>query len=195
LNEEGGDRMKKIYYIPLLLFLFFSFSSCTIAPKEPEEKDPTEEIAEQEPADEDTEEQPADENNGEQPADEDHEGQPIEDIDDEQPVDDIDEDQPEEPRQYISLQLVEISEDMVGIDLTNTVPVRGVQFDIEGVQIIDVITTSRSDDFIASFNQGNGTVIMVSFSGDEIPPGQGRIAEILFDGKGLARLSEIVIAD
>ena len=178
--------MKKIYYIPLLLFLFFSFSSCTISPEEPEGKDPTEEIAE---------EQPADENNGEQPADEDHEGQPIEDIDDEQPVDDIDEDQPEEPRQYISLQLVEISEDMVGIDLTNTVPVRGVQFDIEGVQIIDVITTSRSDDFIASFNEGNGRVLIVSFSGNEISPGKGRIAEILFDGKDLARLSEIVIGE
>ena len=178
--------MKKIYYIPLLLFLFFSFSSCTISPEEPEGKDPTEEIAEEQPADEDTGEEPADENTGEEPADE-NTG--------EEPVDDIDEDQPEEPRQYISLQLVEISEDMVGIDLTNTVPVRGVQFDIEGVQIIDVITTSRSDDFIASFNEENGRVLIVSFSGDEISPGKGRIADILFDGKGLARLSEIVIAD
>jgi len=169
--------MKKIYYIPLLLFLFFSFLSCTLSPEEPEGKDPVEEIGE------------------EQPADEIDVDQPPEEIGEEPPEDDIDKDQPEEPRQYISLQLVEISEDMVGIDLTNTVPVRGVQFDIEGVQIIDISTTSRSDDFIASFNQGNGTVIIVSFAGNEIAPGKGTIAEILFDGNGLARLSEIVIAD
>jgi hypothetical protein len=176
--------MKKLYYIPLLVFLFFSFLSCTISPEEPEGQDPTEEIGE---------EQPADDIDGEQPLEDIDEEPAVEDIDAEQPADEIDEDQPEEPRQDISLQLVEISEDMVGIDLTNPVPVRGVQFMIEGVEIIDVLTTSRSDDFIASFNEENGKVLMVSFSGDEIAPGEGRIAEILFDGSGLARLSEIVI--
>ena len=189
---------------PLLLFLFFSFLSCTIAPKEPEGKDPTEEIGEQQPADEDKEgqpiedideEQPVEDIDEEQPVDDIDEEQPVDDIDEEQPVDDIDGDQPEEPRQDISLQLVGISDDMVGIDLTNTVPVRGVQFDIEGVEIIDITTTSRSDGFIAKFNEENGRVLMVSFSGDEISPGEGHIAEILFDGKGDARLSEIVIAE
>lgn len=160
--------MKTIYYIPVLLFLCFSFLSCTIVPEEPAEKDPVEEIGE---------EQPVDENNGEQP------------------VDEIDEDQPEEPQQDISLQLVDIAEDMVGIDLTNTVPVRGVQFTIEGVELADVLTTSRSEDFMVSFNEENGRVLIVSLAGDEIAPGEGLIAEILFDGSGPARLSEIVIAE
>ena len=178
--------MKKIYYIPLLLFLFFSFLSCTLSPEEPEGKDPVEEIGE------------------EQPADEIDVDQPPEEIGEEPPEDDIDKDQPEEPQQpqepqqpeqNISLQLVDIAEDMVGIDLMNTVPVRGVQFTIEGVAIADVLTTSRSEDFMASFNEENGKVLIVSLAGDEIVPGEGLIAEILYDGNGLARLSEIVIAD
>ena len=169
--------MKKRYYIPLLLFLCFSFLSCTIVPEEPAGKDPVEEIGE---------EQPVDENNGERPAD---------GIDEEQPADEIDEDQPEEPQKDISLQLVDIAEDMVGIDLTNTVPVRGVQFTIEGVELADVLTTSRSEDFMASFNEENGKVLIVSLAGDEIAPGEGLIAEILFDGDSRARLSEIVIVE
>ena len=178
--------MKKIYYIPLLLFLFFSFLSCTLSPEEPEGKDPVEEIGE------------------EQPADEIDVDQPPEEIGEEPPEDDIDKDQPEEPQQpqepqqpeqNISLQLVDIAEDMVGIDLMNTVPVRGVQFTIEGVAIADVLTTSRSEDFMASFNEESGKVLIVSLAGDEIVPGEGLIAEILFDGNGLARLSEIVIAE
>ena len=71
--------MKKIYYIPLLLFLFFSFLSCTLSPEEPEGKDPVEEIGE------------------EQPADEIDVDQPPEEIGEEPPEDDIDKDQPEEP--------------------------------------------------------------------------------------------------
>ena len=174
--------MKKIYYIPLLLFLFFSFLSCTLSPEEPEGKDPVEEIGE------------------EQPADEIDVDQPPEEIGEEPPEDDIDKDQPEEPpqpqpQQDISLQLVDIAEDMVGIDLMNTVPVRGVQFTIEGVAIADVLTTSRSEDFMASFNEESGRVLIVSLAGDEILPGGGLIAEILFDGNGLARLSEIIIAE
>ena len=178
--------MKKIYYIPLLLFLFFSFLSCTISPEEPEGKDPVEEIGE------------------EQPADEIDVDQPPEEIGEEPPEDDIDKDQPEEPQQpqepqqpeqNISLQLVDIAEDMVGIELMNTVPVRGVQFTIEGVAIADVLTTSRSEDFMASFNEESGRVLIVSLAGDEILPGGGLIAEILFDGNGLARLSEIIIAE
>ena len=39
--------MKKIYYIPLLLFLCFSFFGCTIIPEEPAGKDPVDEIGEE----------------------------------------------------------------------------------------------------------------------------------------------------
>lgn len=187
--------MKKIYYIPVLLFLFFSFLSCTISPEEPKGKDPVDEIGQEPPADEIDEDQPPEEIGDEPPEDEIDEDQPPEEIDDEPPADEIDEDQPEEPQPDISLQLVDIGEDMAGIDLTNTVPVRGVQFTIEGVAIADVLTTSRSEEFMASFNEENGKVLVVSLSGDEIAPGEGLIAEILFDGNGLARLSEIVIAE
>ena len=170
--------MKKLYYIPILVFLFFSFLSCTISPEEPEGKDPVEEIG------------------GEPPVDEIDVEEPPEEIDQEPPADEIDEDEPEEEQQQdISLQLVDIAEDMVGIDLTNTVPVRGVQFTIEGVVITDVLTTSRSEDFMASFNEENGRVLIVSLAGHEIVPGEGLIAEILIDGNGPARLSEIVIAE
>ena len=178
--------MKKIYYIPLLLFLFFSFLSCTLSPEEPEVKDPVEEIGEEKPADEiDVDQQP--EEIGEEP--------PEDDIDKDQPEEPQQPQEPQQPEQNISLQLVDIAEDMVGIDLMNTVPVRGVQFTIEGVAIADVLTTSRSEDFMASFNEESGRVLIVSLAGDEILPGGGLIAEILFDGNGLARLSEIVIAE
>jgi len=169
--------MQRLYYIPLLLLLVWSFSNCTIIPDEPEGNNPVEEIGEEPPADDiDVEEPPED--TGEEP-----------------PADDIDEDQPEEPQQEISLQLVTIAEDMASIDLTNTVPVRGVQFTIEGVEIADVLTTSRSEDFMASFNEENGRVLIVSLAGDEIAPGEGPIAEVLFDGNGSAHLSEVVIAE
>ena len=169
--------MQGLYYIPLLLLLVFSFSSCTIVPDEPEANNPVEEIGEEPPAgDDDLKEPPED--TGEEP-----------------PADDIDEDQPEEPQQELYLQLVTIAEDMAGIDLTNTVPVRGVQFTIEGVEIADVLTTSRSEDFMASFNEENGGIIIVSLAGGEIAPGEGLIAEVLFDGNGPARLSEIIIAE
>ena len=169
--------MQRLYYIPLLLLLVFSLSSCTIVPDEPEGNNPVEEIGEEPPADDiDVEEPP-------------------EDAGKEPPADDIDEDQPEEPQENISLQLVAIEEDMAGIDLTNTVPVRGVQFTIEGVEIADVRTTSRSENFMANYNEENGRVIILSLGGDEIAPGEGFIVEILYDGDGVARLSEIVIAE
>lgn len=166
--------MRVRYYIPLLALLFFSVTSCTVVPEEPIGNDQVEEREG---------EQPGDENNGEVPGD---------GTGEEQPGDD---DQSEEPQQDASLQLVALSEDMAGIDLTNTFPVRGVQFTIQGVALADVLTTSRSEDFLASFNQENGRVLIVSLDGDEIPPGEGLIAEILFDGDGPARLSEIVIAE
>jgi hypothetical protein len=45
------------------------------------------------------------------------------------------------------------------------------------------------------FKEENGKVIMISLSGNTLSPGEGLIAEILFNGSGLARLPEIVIAE
>ena len=102
--------------------------------------------------------------------------------------------EPEEPRQDAILNLVEVRENMFGIDLKNTVSVRGMQFTLEGVTITEVRTTNRSEGFFASFNKENGKVIMASLSGDEIPPGKGLIAEIVCDTSGSARLTEVKIA-
>jgi hypothetical protein len=104
------------------------------------------------------------------------------------------EQQSEEPRQDAILKLVEVTENMFGIDLKNNVSVRGVQFTLEGVTIIEVRITNRSEGFFASFNKENGKVIMASLSGDEMPPGKGLIAEIVCDKSGYARLSEVKIA-
>jgi len=106
------------------------------------------------------------------------------------------EDVPEEPGEYATITLLEVSGDTLGIDLTNDVPIRGVQFALEGPEIIDVLTTSRTEEFSPSFNAENGTVILVSLSGDEIAAGKGLIAEILYDDDGdSASLSEIKIVE
>jgi hypothetical protein len=104
---------------------------------------------------------------------------------------------PEEPVEYAILTLLEVSGNTLGIDLTNDVPVRGVQFTLEGVEIIDVLTTSRTEGFSPSFNEENGRVVLLSLSGDGIAAGNGLIAEILYDddGGGSASLSEIKIVE
>ena len=91
------------------------------------------------------------------------------------------EDTPEEPSEDAILKLVEVSGNILGIDLTNDVPVRGVQFTLEGPEITDVLTTSRTEGFFAQFNKENGKVIMLSLVGDSINPGMGPIAEIVCD--------------
>ena len=128
--------MKRLYFIPLLLYLFFSVLGCM---------NPPEDIL------------------------------------------------PEEPGGDEILKLVDVSGNILGIDLTNDVPVRGAQFTLGGVEINEVRTTSRTEGFSASFNEENGTVILVSLSGDKIAAGKGLIAEILHDNGGSASLSEIKI--
>ena len=93
-----------------------------------------------------------------------------------------------------TLKIVAGSGNVLGIDLTNNVPIGGVQFTIEGVKLTDVRTTSRTAGFLAEFNNESGMVIMVSTSGDKIAPGTGLIAEIISDKGGSANLSGIQIA-
>ena len=101
---------------------------------------------------------------------------------------------PEEPSEDATLTIVEVSGNILGIDLTNDVPVKGVQFTLEGPKITEVRTTSRTEGFAPSFNEENGRVILLSLSGGEITMGKGLIAEILCDNGGSASLSEIMIA-
>jgi hypothetical protein len=92
-----------------------------------------------------------------------------------------------------TLKIVAGSGNTVGVDLTNKVPVKGVQFTIEGVKVTEVRTTSRAEGFLAEFNEKNGRVILLSFSGNKIDQGTGPIAEIICDEGASARLSGIKI--
>jgi len=92
------------------------------------------------------------------------------------------------------LRIVADSGNVLDIDLTNNVPVRGVQFTIEGVKMTEVRTTSRTAGFLADFNKESGIVVMLSTSGDKIAPGTGPIAEVIYDNCGSARLSGIKIS-
>lgn len=92
-----------------------------------------------------------------------------------------------------TLKIVAGSDNAVGVDLTNKVPVKGVQFTIEGVKVNDVRTTSRTEGFLAEFNKENGKVILLSISGNKIDQGTGPILEIVCDKADSASLSGIKI--
>ena len=66
------------------------------------------------------------------------------------------------------------------INLINMTPVRGIQFTVKGVKLTEVRTTPRTKGFFSKFNEQNGIVIIASFSPDEIAPGEGIIAEIIY---------------
>ena len=80
------------------------------------------------------------------------------------------------------------------IDLINSVPVRGIQFTVEGVKMTEARTTDRTKGFLAKFNAVNGVVIMVSTSNDSISPGKGAILEVICDKPDAARLTGVKIA-
>jgi len=94
-----------------------------------------------------------------------------------------------------TLKIVASSGNVFGIDLTNKIPVRGVQFTVEKAKITEVRTTSRTAGFLAEFNKESGIVIMVSAVGNTIAAGTGFIAEIVCDkGDAAVVLSDIKIA-
>ncbi len=93
-----------------------------------------------------------------------------------------------------TLNLVPISDNTVGIDLTNSVSVKGLQFTITGAKINQASITSRTQEFLVEFNKDNGKVILLSFSGKTIAPGTGTIAKIICDGGGSASITDIKIA-
>lgn len=94
-----------------------------------------------------------------------------------------------------TLTIAPASGTKAGIDLTNTVPVRGMQFTISGVKLTEVRATSRTAGFLVKFNEENGKVMIVSVSEDEIAPGTGGIAELIYqEAKGAkVSVSEIKI--
>ena len=89
-----------------------------------------------------------------------------------------------------TLSLKVASEGGVNLELNNDVPVRAVQFTIEGAQPTEVHTTSRTEGFLAQVNEKNGMVVLVSISGKTIAPGTGPIAEVVCKKGRSAHLSD-----
>ncbi|MBW1825258.1 MAG: HEAT repeat domain-containing protein [Deltaproteobacteria bacterium] len=81
------------------------------------------------------------------------------------------------------------------VELNNIVPVKGVQFTLDGAQPTEIRTTSRTKGFFAQFNKDNGKVILVSLSGNTIAPGTGPIAEIVCNNNDSVSLSGIKIVE
>jgi hypothetical protein len=100
---------------------------------------------------------------------------------------------PESEKQAI-LNIKAGSGNKLNVDLTNTVPVRGMQFTLSGVKITEVRTTERAAGFLAKFNEENGMVILISTAEARITPGEGPIAEVICDKLDSASLSGIKIA-
>ncbi len=99
-----------------------------------------------------------------------------------------------QPEKKATLDLKVSSEKTVAVELINSVPVRGVQFIVSGINITEVRATNRTTGFLAKFNEKNGAVIVISTSEERIAPGKGSIAEIVCDKPGSAKLSEVRMA-
>lgn len=90
-----------------------------------------------------------------------------------------------------TLKAVPKSDTIVEIHLANKGPISGLQFSLLGASITSVRTASRAAEFLAKFNQANGTVIMISLSQTPIPPGDGPILEAVCEKARSATLSDI----
>ena len=93
-----------------------------------------------------------------------------------------------------SLKLVVGDKNVHSITLENSIPIRGVQFVLEGVEITGVNTTERTKGYLANFNAESGGVIIVDTSGGKIEAGKGPIAEIVCVEGGSPTLSDIKLA-
>ena len=92
------------------------------------------------------------------------------------------------------LKIVPGKENLIGIELENTVPIRGVQCTLKGAKISEIRTTERTKGYLTKFNEATGILILVDMSGKKIPPGKGTIAEVVCDNPGSASLSDIKLA-
>ena len=102
-----------------------------------------------------------------------------------------------EPEKKATLTLKPDEKNTFGIDLKNSIPVRGIQFTLSGLKMTEVRTASRTAGFLAKFNEETGIVILVSTAADEIAPGKGPVLKILGEKVPDAEvsLSKVMIAD
>lgn len=104
--------------------------------------------------------------------------------------------EPQKAEMYVldteaTLKAVPKSDTIVEMHLANKGPISGLQFSLLGASITSVRTASRAAEFLAKFNQANGTVIMISLSQTPIPPGDGPILEAVCEKARSATLSDI----
>ena len=69
----------------------------------------------------------------------------------------------------------------VNICLLNGCPVKGVQFKLNGCDVLEVVMTDRTEGFFAQYNKASGAVIVVGLSGRKIEPGSGPICRLVVD--------------
>jgi hypothetical protein len=93
-----------------------------------------------------------------------------------------------------SLKIVVGEGNVIGLELENTVPIRGAQCTLKGAKISEIRTTERTKGYLTKFNEATGILILVDMSGKKIPPGTGPIAEVVCDNPGSASLSDIKLA-
>ena len=92
------------------------------------------------------------------------------------------------------LKIVAGEGNVLGLELENTVPIRGVQCALKGAKISEIRTTERTKGYLTKFNEATGIIILVDMSGKKIPPGKGPIAEVVCDNPRSASLSDIKLA-
>ena len=62
-----------------------------------------------------------------------------------------------------TLKIVPVSETTLGLELTNSVPIRGVQFTLKDADISEIRATVRSKDFLTDFNKESGNIKPLKF--------------------------------
>lgn len=113
------------------------------------------------------------------------------------PADQAVSEQQSQPERKATLAIKPGEKNSYGIDLENSVPVRGIQFTVVGLKMTEVRTSSRTPGFLAKFNEETGIVILVSTVADEIAPGKGPVLTLMGEKVPDAEvsLSKVMIAD
>ena len=94
-----------------------------------------------------------------------------------------------------ALRVVAGSQGVATVELENERPVKAIQFALTGVTITEMRATDRTRGFLMKFNEQNGKAILLSTSGEEIPPGKGAVAEIVYEKEGSPTLAEMKIIE
>jgi hypothetical protein len=100
----------------------------------------------------------------------------------------------------VTLKATQTSENSVAIEMENDVPILGVEFVLNNIAAESLETTSRTEDFLAVFNDLGGQrvkVVLVSLKKDAISAGSGPILEFVYDGivSGDLEMTDVNVAD